>query len=116
MFFKIIGQIIGKMSILLAAIFSMFDFQDLLEKDLNTFIKDELGELAKLFKERFGKFKIRVTYENAVLFVRSLILTLMKFHSLKNYYDFIVQAETQNWNQQIEASEYEEALNAVSLE
>jgi hypothetical protein len=110
--FQFIGRLFGKVGHLLIALFTMFDFDELEKGDMAKFIREDLGQLAALLKQRFGRGKIKVTYENIRLLVASLILGLERFGSLQAFHDFLLQAK----NAPAEDPQLEQALKSVQMD
>ncbi len=111
---QLIGRVLGKLGIILLALLKVFDLDDFLEKgNLRDFIREKIGGLQTVFYERFGRGRIKVTPENAVLFFDSLILCVQKFTSLQKFHEFISAIEAQSWEQEALENEFRDVLEEI---
>jgi len=109
--FSILGKVLGKFGVILFAIFSIFDFETLLETgDIREWVRLEFKKLADVFKEKFGKGKIKVTQENATLFIESAIMVVQKFGSVAAFHSFISQVSAEHDDEKLSQIEREVSM------
>ncbi len=100
---------------LIIPIISMFKFEKLLDdpSQFKDILRKEIKGLKKYFKDKFGGDKIEVNPANIKLFVASIKLTLDKFGSLQQYYDFVSNVSVEASDAEKEEQEILEIIEDI---